>query len=141
MMDLIVVSLILIVPCLIFSIRQAKAGKIRAHRLLQMILSAVLLFAVTLFELEMQWVGGIEVIMEKDRYTTPFRIYLWTHIGISITTILVWGTTLFKAMKAYDGVQLSAEHRALHRKLGWASTLLLFLTSLTGLGVYAWCFL
>lgn len=141
MMDLIVVSLTLIVPWLIYSIRLAKAGKIKEHRLLQIILSVVLLFAVTLFELEMQWVGGIESIMEKDRYTIPFRIYLWTHIAISITTIVVWGITLFKALKAYDGQHLDPAHRAAHRKLGWASSLLLLMTSLTGLGVYAWCFL
>lgn len=141
MMDIIVVSLTLIVPCLAYSIRLAKAGNIKAHRVFQIVLSAILLFAVTLFELEMQWVGGIESIMEKDRYTTPFRIYLWIHISISISTIIVWGITAYKALKAYDGEHLAVNHRALHRKLGWASTLLLLLTSLTGLGVYAWCFL
>lgn len=141
MMDIIVVSLTLIVPCLIFSIQQAKAGNIELHRKLQIGLSLLLLFAVTLFELEMQLVGGIENIMEKERYTTPFRVYLWTHIAISISTIIVWGITIFKALKAFDGKNLEPSHRALHRKLGWASTLLLVLTSLTGLGVYAWCFL
>ena len=141
MMDLIIVSLTLIVPCLIYSIRQAKSGNIHQHRLYQIILSVVLLFAVTLFELEMQLVGGIENIIEKERYTTPFRIYLWTHIAISISTILLWGITLFTALKHYDGEVMAPEHRSLHRKLGWGSTLLLLLTSLTGLGVYGWCFL
>jgi len=141
MMDFIVVSLTLLVPCLCYSIFQAKAGNIRVHRLLQILLSAILILAVTLFEVEMKWVGGIENIMEKERYTLNFRIYLWAHIGLSTSTILVWGFTLFKALKNFDGVHLKAAHRGLHRKLGWSSSLLLVLTSVTGLGVYAWCFL
>lgn len=141
MMDVVVVSLIAILPVLIYSISLAKAGRIELHKKIQWTLSVVLLLAVLLFEVEMRLAGGIANIMEPGRYTWPYRIYLWTHIAISILTIVIWIRTLMHASKNQLGLGASDEVKARHRRLGKLSAFTLLATSLTGLGVYAWSFL
>jgi hypothetical protein len=140
MMDFVVVSLIAIVPILCFSIYKVKQGATELHRKVQLTLAIVLGIAVVLFEVEMRLAGGIVNIMPPERYTILFRIYLWTHIAIAVSTLVVWTLTLVGANANYVDGAMRKEYRDRHRCLGVSSTLLLLLTSGTGLGVYAWCF-
>jgi uncharacterized membrane protein YozB (DUF420 family) len=141
MMDLVVVSLIAVVPIMIFSIAQAKKGAYQLHKKCQVTLAIVLFIAVVLFELEMRFAGGIKNLIEPERYTLSFRAYLWFHIALAISTLVLWGMTIFKALKNFDGVKMAPSHLKQHRKLGLYSTLSLLSTSVTGLGVYYWSFL
>ena len=141
MMDIVVVSLIAVVPLLIFSIIQAKKGAYQVHKKCQVTLAIVLLIAVVLFELEMRFAGGIKNLIEPERYTLAFRAYLWFHIALAISTLVLWTLTILKALKYFDGQKMDPLHLKLHRKLGLYSTLSLFSTSITGLGVYYWSFL
>ena len=54
MMDVVVVSLIAVVPLLVLSIVNAKQGRMEQHRKLQWVLTITLGIAVVLFELEMR---------------------------------------------------------------------------------------
>ena len=141
MMDLVVVSLIAVIPILIFSIAQAKKGAYQLHKKCQVALAIVLLITVVLFELEMRFAGGIKNLIDPERYTLTFRIYLWFHIAIAISTLVLWATTIYKALKNFDGQKMAHHHLRQHRKLGLYSTLSLLSTSVTGWGVYYWSFL
>jgi uncharacterized membrane protein YozB (DUF420 family) len=141
MMDLVVVSLVAVVPLLVYSITMAKKGQIELHRKIQISLAIVLGIAVLLFELEMRLAGGIVNLIEPQRYTFLFRAYLWFHIAIAISTLVLWTLTIIKAQKNFiDGTMLTS-YRPIHKKLGMYSTLSLLATSVTGLGVYYWSFL
>jgi putative membrane protein len=141
MMDVVVVSLILVVPLLAFSISKARSGAIKCHRRLQIILSITLSIAVVLFELEMRLAGGIKSIIEAHRYTFSYRCFLWFHIFLAVSTLVLWAITFFHANKNFDGQNLLESYKPKHRILGKCSTLALLLTSTTGLVVYAWSFL
>jgi len=59
MLDVVVCALIVVVPLLAFNIYVVRFGRnYRLHKRLQLLLAAVLLVAVGLFELDMQWQGG-----------------------------------------------------------------------------------
>lgn len=141
MMDVVVISLVLVMPMLAFSILQAKRGAIGLHRRLQFLLSILLTIAVLLFEVEMRVAGGIKNLIETDRYTISFRIFLWFHIFLAVSTLILWCITFFHANKNFDGKNMLESYKPTHRKLGISSTVFLVLTSVTGLVVYAWCFL
>lgn len=141
MMDVVVVSLIAVVPVLVLSIVKAKQGKMNQHRKLQWILTITLGAAVVLFELEMRLVGGIANIMPPERYTMPFRWYLWFHIALAVTTLVLWVVTLKGAKLNYEKSAMKGSYGPRHRKFGYTCALSLVLTSVTGLGVYGWCFL
>ena len=140
MMDVVVISLVLVLPLLAFSIGQAKRGAISTHRRLQVGLSVLLTLAVALFELEMRWAGGIKSLIEPHRYTLAFRGFLWFHIFLAVSTLILWAITFFHAHKNFDGKDLLTSYKPTHRKLGLCSAAFLVLTSVTGLAVYAWCF-
>ena len=141
MMDVVVVSLVLVVPLLGFSIAQAKRGAFLLHRRLQMVLSILLTIAVLLFELEMRLAGGIKSLIDASRYTLTFRCFLWFHIFLAVATLIFWAITFYHANKNFDGTKMLASYRLKHRKLGLYSSIFLVLTSITGLAVYAWSFL
>jgi uncharacterized membrane protein YozB (DUF420 family) len=141
MMDVVVVSLIAVVPLLVLSIVNAKQGNMELHRKFQWILTITLGVAVVLFEAEMRLVGGIANIMPIERYTLTFRLYLWLHIAIAVTTLVMWVVTLRGAKSNYEKSAMKGDYGSRHRMFGYVCALSLVLTSVTGLGVYGWCFL
>jgi putative membrane protein len=148
MLDFVVVALVLIVPVLVFSLYLVKIQKqYTAHRNLQLLLGIVLLVAVGLFEVDLQWVQkGWENVVAKR--ATPLtaeqlgfvRILLRVHLVFAITTPLLWVATIVLALRRMPSPPQPCAHSQLHKKLGWASTIDIVLTSITGLVFYYFAF-
>jgi len=146
MLDVVVTALVLIVPVLVFSIVQVKfRQRYATHKRLQLTLAAVLLLAVGAFEIDMQWVhGGWEHVVNKDAENPRLtgdafslaRTVLRVHLVFAVSTPLLWATTIVLALKRMPTPPAPCAHSPLHRKLGWASTIDLVLTSVTGLAFY-----
>ncbi len=148
MLDVVVCALVLVVPVLLYSIYAVKFRRQFAlHKKLQLGLGAVLLFAVAAFEIDMQLVqGGWEnVVAKRDRQLSPeelqtVRQVLWIHLVFAISTPLLWGITMFYALKRFPKPPVPGDHSPLHKKLGWLSTIDITLTSVTGLIFYYFAF-
>lgn len=148
MLDVVVVSLVLIVPAIIYSIYIVKfKARYGLHRNLQVILGVVLLLAVTAFEFDMQWVqGGWEKVVAKrtvplnDADLRTVRTILRVHLVFAISTPMLWGITMCLALKRFPNPPTPGPHSQLHRKLGWISTADIVLTSVTGLVFYYFAF-
>ncbi|MCA9078058.1 MAG: DUF420 domain-containing protein [Planctomycetaceae bacterium] len=145
MLDVVVTALVLVVPVIVFSILQVKRGQYLLHQRLQLGLAIVLLLAVGAFEFDMQWVhGGWENVVNKDpenpRLTgeafTQARTVLYVHLIFAVSTPVLWATTIALALRRMPTPPAPCAHSPLHRKLGWASTIDLVLTSVTGLAFY-----
>lgn len=144
MLDFVVVALVAVVPLVLFSLFVVKVQRnYLLHKRLQILIAAVLLIAVTAFEVDVQWLqGGWEKIVAKRE--TPLtaegmeqvRKILYIHLAFAVSTPLLWAVTLFAALRRFPSPPVPSSHSRLHKTLGWAATLDLVLTSATGLLFY-----
>lgn len=146
MLDFVVCALVLVVPALLFSLYLVKARKnYLGHRNMQLALGAVLLVAVSAFEVDLQLVhGGWENVVNKpgesprltESELDSVRTVLWIHLVFAISTPVMWLITIVLAMKRFPSPPSPNEHSRLHKRLGWISTVDITLTSVTGLVFY-----
>lgn len=146
MLDIVVCALVLVVPVLIYSIYLVKVKRDYArHRLVQLTLAAVLTFAVAAFEVDIQIIhGGWEKVVVEHADPVPpsegelntIRNMLYFHLLFAITTPFLWAVTIALALKRFPNPPTPGPHSALHKKLGWLSTIDITATSVTGLVFY-----
>ena len=148
MLDFVVVALVLIVPVLVYSLFAVKVQhRYGLHRRLQLLLGVVLLVAVGLFEIDLQWIqGGWEKVVGKREVKLSAeqlafaRQVLHVHLCFAISTPLLWATTIGLALRHMPSPPQPCLHSKLHKTLGWLSTIDLVLTSVTGLVFYYFAF-
>lgn len=140
MLDVVVVSLVVVVPLLGLSLGLVRFGKsYRLHRRLQVLLGAILLIAVTLFEIDMRLSGGFWQMSKND--STGMHVLLYCHLFFAISTVGLWAVTLGLAhCRFLRDDPVPGDHSRLHRRLGWLSTLDIIATAVTGLLVYYYGF-
>ena len=143
MLDVVVCALIVVVPTLLFSLYAVKIRRnYSLHRGLQIALGALLLVAVTLFEIDMRLNGGIDGILAKRSRPlslaerASFDRLLYIHLFFAISTVLVWALTLTLALRRMPSPPRPCEHSRLHKPLGWLSAIDITATAVTGLLVY-----
>jgi hypothetical protein len=146
MLDVVVCALVLVVPALAYSIYLVKASRAYAlHRNIQIALGIVLLITVAAFEYDLQMVHGGWVNVVNKPGESPrlegealarARTVLRVHLVFAISTPLLWGATLWLALRRFPAPPRPSAHSRLHKTLGWLSTVDIALTSLTGLAFY-----
>ena len=146
MLDFVVTALVVIVPCLLYSLWMVRIRKnYGLHRTMQLLLGIVLLVAVGAFEIDLQIVhGGWENIVAKQGLDdaafaariAEVRPWLWLHLVFAVTTPLLWIATIVLALKKFPNPPSPGPHSRLHQRLGWASTIDITMTSVTGLLFY-----
>jgi len=146
MLDFVVCALVLIVPLLLWSLWLVKfRRRFLAHKRLQIALGTILLVAVTAFEVDVQMVhGGWENIVARQQLTPELltvkingvRPWLRVHLLFAVTTPFLWIVTITLALLRFKNPPAPGLHSRLHKILGWASTIDITLTSVTGLWFY-----
>lgn len=147
MLDVVVCALAAVVPVLLFSIYLVKFRQQYAvHKSLQLILGVVLLLTVAAFEVDLRLQGGWEDVVGKRKVPLSaeefsfVRRILWIHLVFAISTPFLWAITIGYALKRFPKPPQPNEHSPLHKKLAWASTIDITLTSITGLIFYYFAF-
>ena len=148
MLDFVVVSLVLIVPVLVYSLIAVKVQhRYVLHRKLQLLLGVVLLVAVGLFEVDLQWIQGgwLNVVGKREIALTEeqlafVRRVLRIHLCFAVSTPLLWATTIGLALRHMPSPPQPSPHSKLHKTLGWLSAIDIVLTSVTGLVFYYFAF-
>lgn len=146
MLDFVVCALALVVPLLLRSLWLVKFRKqYAAHKRMQISLGVILLLAVTAFEVDVQLVhGGWENIVAQQQLSpeglaakvSAVRPWLLLHLLFAITTPVLWIITMTLALVRFRHPVAPTTHSGLHKILGWASTIDITLTSVTGLLFY-----
>ncbi len=139
MLDVVVVSLVVVMPLLGLSLGLVRVRKnYRLHKRLQVLLGAILLVAVTLFEIDMRLRGGFWQMSRN--HSIGMHVLLYVHLFFAVSTVGLWAITLGLAHRRFGRGPLPGDHSRLHRRLGWLSTLDITATSVTGLLVYYYGF-
>lgn len=147
MLDAVVCALVAVVPALLYSIYLVKFRQQYAlHKKMQLILGVALLLTVSAFEVDLRMQGGWENVVAKrevplstEEYSFVRKI-LWIHLVFAISTPFLWAFTIGYALKRFPKPPLPGDHSPLHKKLAWASTIDITMTSVTGLIFYYFAF-
>ncbi len=147
MLDFVLVALVLVVPIVLLGIFLAKKKSYKPHSRVMFLISFILLLVVLLFELDMRLHGGIHGIAEASgkgsNVKTPFfTALLYTHLFFSFSGCLLWGGTVWGALKHFHWqAPAPTPYGMIHRQKAAVSVFFLFGIVITGVLVYYFAFM
>jgi hypothetical protein len=157
MLDLVFLAMFAVLPVLAWSIWQVRVHRrFQLHQRVQWTLAAILLAAVTLFEIDMRFVSGWRERAEASPYFAPvysadpisqqifcgllgcddvpgwvFRA-LAIHLVFATSTTALWVFVIATASRRFGNPPVPGAHSASHRRFGWLAAADMALTALTG---------
>ncbi len=147
MLDIIIVaSVVILIPGIVIAIKWAKKGEYKKHGQMMMAVTAIVIAASLLFEVELRMSGGIEGLAKAagklDNVTTSFyKNLLYVHYFFIFTGTLAWAMTIFGAIKNFSFKEpRPSMYGKMHRMLAYSSLILAAGIAVTGFAVYYYAF-
>jgi hypothetical protein len=143
LMDVVVISMIIILPLLWYSVKKVKHDKnYLLHKRIQLIMFLVLFFVVLLFEYDMKQHGGIFEMVKGSSYEGTFYLnfLIYFHTFLSITTSLIWIILIIFSLKRFDINPRPNAFSKTHKIWGTIGVWDMALTCITGLLLYVYGF-
>lgn len=141
-MDLVTIFFGLLPFLVGYAIYLAVKGEYRAHFKWQATLFLITMVMVVIFEAGVRFDGGFNVFMQgSDLPYNGVLTYLIVHVLIALVTVVAWGLTIYKAMKAYVNEGVSSPYFAGHKKQAKILFLGIVVTSLMGCSMYPLLFI
>ena len=138
LIDLVVLSLVVVVPVMGLAWWKVKQQAWLFHRNLMLGLSAVLAVAVTLFELDLQAHGGIFELTRESRYAGTDFLYasIYIHTFFAISTAILWLSLIAVSLRRFAAPPRPNGFSKMHRLWGRIAMLDMLLTGITGVELY-----
>lgn len=128
-MDLVTLIVALLPLLVAGAISLARNKNYKAHAYVQISIFAFSVIVLSYFEYGVRLSGGFNTFMQESSVSHDYAfIVLIFHIAISVITLIIWATTIFRAKK-----QIEAKK---HRKAGLITFIGVVATSLSGIWVY-----
>lgn len=142
LMDVVIVSLVVIVPALALSRALARGGNYNSHKKLMLWLAGVLGVAVALFETDLRMSGGIFALTAASPYagTTFLNASIYIHTLLSISTSLIWIALIALSLRRFPKPPVPGDFSRTHRWLGRLGMIGMTLTGITGVELYIFGF-
>ena len=141
MLDVVFLAMFVVVPVLGWSIWLVRYRQRYAlHKRVQLVLAAVLLIAVTAFEVDMRFLSKWEERAVRPPATAPSGgVYtaLYVHLCFAVTTALLWIWVVVAAVRRFPKPPAPAEHSRQHIILARLAAIDMLLTAVTG-WVFYW---
>lgn len=140
MLDVVFLAMFLVIPVMFFSIGVAKKqGKYNLHKWLQLTLGAVLLLAVTAFEVDMRlndWKPRAEPspFFVKGEWCAVWYS-LAIHLSFAVPTLFLWIAVIVRALLLFPSPPTPGPHSKAHKFWGWIAAL-----GMTGTAITGWIF-
>jgi putative membrane protein len=133
-----VVIIVALLPFLIaLGIWFARLKYHKLHYFFQTILFIVTVVVLIYFEYGIKLGGGFYEYMKESSIDLSFALsFLIFHIIIATITMIMWGRTIKIAFEDRKRRALPGLYSKFHRKSGRLVAFFIFLTSITGVGVY-----
>lgn len=140
LMDLVLVVFIVLPGLMHWAVRLVRKGRHRSHRNFQVVSVVAILAAVVLFEVDVRVSGGSATLLGpsplwQSGFLKPFLI---VHVLIAVTTFLAWLILDIRSWRRFGGgsFELPGGFSPTHRRWGKSIVVGVWLTSLTGIGLY-----
>ncbi|MBS0209210.1 MAG: DUF420 domain-containing protein [Planctomycetes bacterium] len=141
MLDVVFLAMFAVVPIMFWNVWLVRSRKnYRLHKRVQLLLGAVLLLAVTLFEVDMR-VNGWKHRAVDSSYPGLVMPSLYIHLCFAVPTAVVWSWVIFRAVRRFAHDPVPNMHSVEHRRWGWIGVFLMTMTALTGWAFYAFAFI
>lgn len=140
MLDLLVLAMLVVVLVLGWSIYQVRyRRRYDLHKWVQIVLAAVLLVAVIVFEIDIRIYGWQDrAAGQVGGQPVPEIWYsLYAHLACSMTTIILWPVVIVLAVRRFPVPPQPGVHSRLHTRLARLAALDMLLTAVTG-WVFYW---
>lgn len=134
-LDLLVVAMIAIVAVLVWSVVQVRVRRRFAlHKWAQVILGAILLVAVIVFEIDIRIHGWEDRASGAIGGAAPPIVWyaLYIHLLFSISTILLWPIVIVRALRNFPNPPLPNQHSRWHVRWARVAAIDMVLTAITG---------
>lgn len=141
-MDVLIVIVAVVPALLAGSWALARRGALRAHKRAQLALAGVFTVVLTLFEVYIRLKGGVDGISVGSSLHQSWILYgwLWVHLALAVVSAVLWIWLLFASLRRFPNPPAPAAFSGAHRRWGKVAFVTMGLTAITGLGVYALCF-
>jgi uncharacterized membrane protein YozB (DUF420 family) len=147
MLDVVFLTMFAVLPLLGIGIYLAKRKQYALHKRMQLTIAAILLVAVALFEIDMQFLTDWESRAEGSPYfdpaskwSCPVGIALIVHLCFAVPTFVVWIVVIVQALRHFPSPPLPGPHSRAHLRLSKPAALGLLLTAVTGWIFYVMAF-
>jgi len=136
-MDITTLIVVLLPFLLAGSVHFAYTKNYKVHKQTQIILFIVTILVLSFFEYGVRVDGGIKKYMEYTDISDSFIFgFLAFHITISVGMILLWARLIYLSVKAERKGDLPGKFSVMHRHLAKVTTIAIYLTAITGFGLY-----
>jgi putative membrane protein len=143
MLDVVALAMVALVPVLTFSIYQVKfRRKYALHKAIQLTLGAVLLVAVTLFEIDIRLHGwrhraAASPYSSHEGSTDWVMLVLSIHLFFAVTSAVLWVLVIYRALRNFPNPPQPGPHSAWHRRWAMIAAIDMTCTAVTG-WVFYW---
>lgn len=144
LMDIVVLSMIVILPLLRYSWKSVNQEKNYArHKNIQIIMFIVLFVVVLLFEYDMQQHGGIFEMVKGSSYEGTFflNFMIYFHTALSISTSLIWLVLIPVSLQRFGKKPRPNSFSKAHKLWGRIGMWDMTLTCITGMALYVYGFI
>jgi hypothetical protein len=135
MLDFVVVAMLGIVLLLALSVYLVRVRrKYTLHKWLQIGIALVLLVTVVAFEIDVQFFTKWEKLAEHSPYYKSGVVTgaLVVHLCFAVPTPLLWLYAIVRALRNYPSPPRPGPHSKSHKRAGWAATIGMLMTAITG---------
>lgn len=138
LMDLVIVSLVAILPLIAWSWMLARGRRYALHKRVQVTMGSLLAFVVVLFEVDMRLAGGIFELTKGSRFegTAFLSGSIYFHTALSILTALIWLVLTIASVKKFGSPPRPTTFGPRHRFWGRLGMIGMALTGITGIQLY-----
>jgi len=143
MLDVVFLAMFAVVPVMGWSIYQVRCRhRYALHMRVQVALGLVLMFAVTLFEIDMRVNGWRERAAASPYYSENMReglvnVALWLHLIFAISSFVLWVFVIVQALRKLPRPPKPNEYGPQHRFWARIAAVDMCLTAVTG-WVFYW---
>lgn len=138
MLDVVVLAMLVVLPALGASIWLVRYRRAYGwHKRLQLVLGAVLLVTVVVFEADMRFNGWEERAKPSPHFGGLVQVSLWVHLVFAVTTALLWIYVIVQALRKFPRVPAPGPYSRTHARLARLAALDMVCTAVTG-WVFYW---
>jgi uncharacterized membrane protein YozB (DUF420 family) len=134
-LDLLFLAMFVVVVVLAWSVYQVKVrGRYRLHKSIQILLGAVLLAAVVVFEVDIQLHGWEDRAAGRPGGNVAPAVWtaLYIHLIFSVSSAVLWPVVIWRALRNFPDPPAPGPHSAWHVRWGRVAAIDMVLTAVTG---------